>query len=237
MYAREVEDRELTFGVSGKLIRNVLVMYDRETESYWSQLLGEAVDGEMVGAKLTFLPSWFMTWEEWKDMHPDTVALDKNGRRGGGDTYDSYYASDSAGVIGRTNFDDRLYTKEFVIGVELEDTAVAYPFSVLNREPLINDSVGNKELLVLLDLQSGAGTVFDRTVDGMPLTFSHNEDQTTMTDAESSSTWDRLTGVAIDGPLNGTELERVKSVASFWFGWVDFHPDTIVYGLDQDAGS
>ena len=47
MYDREVEDKELTFGVSGKLIRNVLVMYDRETESYWSQLLGEAVDGEL----------------------------------------------------------------------------------------------------------------------------------------------------------------------------------------------
>ena len=230
MYAREVEDRELTFGVSGKLIRNVLVMYDRETESYWSQLLGEAVDGKMVGAKLNFVPSWFMSWEEWKEIHPDTLALDKNGRRGSRDTYDSYYASDSAGVIGRSNFDDRLYTKEFVIGVELEDAAVAYPFSSLNAEPLINDSVGGKDLLVMLDLQSGAGTVFDRTVDGETLTFSPNDDHASMSDAESGSTWDRLTGKAIDGPLSGTELERIKSVASFWFGWVDFHPDTLIYG-------
>ena len=151
MYAREVEDKELTFGVSGKLIRNVLVMYDRETNSYWSQLLGEAIDGEMGGAKLTFLPSWFMTWEEWKERHPDTVALDKNGRRGQRDTYDSYYASESAGVIGRSNFDDRLQTKEFIIGVELEDGAVADPFRVLNSEPLINDSVAGKELLVTFD--------------------------------------------------------------------------------------
>jgi hypothetical protein len=232
VYGREVEDKELTFGVSGKLIRNVLVMYDRETNSYWSQLLGEAVDGEMVGAKLTFLPSWFMTWEEWKNMHPDTVALDKNGRRGSGDTYDSYYASESAGVIGRSNFDERLGTKEFVIGVELEDASVAYPFSVLSQETLINDAVAGKDLLVAFDRQGGAGVVFDRTVDGRSLTFSPTADQATITDIETGSTWDKMTGNAVGGPLNGTELERVKSVASFWFGWVDFHPDTIIYGIE-----
>lgn len=232
MYGREVEDKELTFGVSGKLIRNVLVMYDRETESYWSQLLGEAVDGKMVGAKLTYLPSWFMTWQEWKERHPATLALDKQGRRGAQDVYDSYYASDRAGVIGRSNSDDRLYTKEFVIGVELDDVSVAYPFSALNEEPLINDTVAGRELLVILDAQSGAGSVFNRMVEDETLTFSQNEDGKTMRDAQSGSTWDMLSGTAIDGPLSGTELERIKHVASFWFGWVDFHPDTILYGFD-----
>ena len=235
MYDREVEDEELTFGVSGKLIRNVLVMYDRETNSFWSQLLGEAVDGEMVGAKLTYLPSWFMTWEEWKEMHPDTIALDKNGRRGSEDVYDSYYASERAGVIGRSKFDERLKTKEFVIGVELENAAIAYPFSVLNHEPIINDSLDGKDFLVMFDLQSGASVVFERTVEGQTLTFSQNDDESTMTDLETGSIWERMNGTAIDGPLRGTELKRVKSVASFWFGWVDFHPDTIVYGLDNDS--
>lgn len=235
MYDREVEDEELTFGVSGKLIRNVLVMYDRETNSFWSQLLGEAVDGEMVGAKLTYLPSWFMTWEEWKEIHPDTIALDKNGHRGSEDVYDSYYASERAGVIGRSNFDERLQTKEFVIGVELENAAIAYPFSVLNHEPIINDSLDGKDFLVMFDLQSGASVVFERTVEGQTLTFSQNDDESTMTDLETGSIWERMNGTAIDGPLRGTELKRVKSVASFWFGWVDFHPDTIVYGLDNDS--
>ena len=125
MYSREVEDREFTFGVSGKLIRNVLVMYDRQTNSFWSQLLGESVEGEMIGAKLEFLPSWMTTWEEWKAMHPETVALDKGRRVGKRDTYDSYYVSPSAGVIGETLEDDRLQTKEFVIGLETAETAVA----------------------------------------------------------------------------------------------------------------
>jgi hypothetical protein len=234
VYDRKVEGKEFTFGVSGKLIRNVLVMYDRETNSYWSQLLGEAVDGEMVGAKLDYLPSWFMTWEEWKQRYPNTIALDKNGRRGSDDVYDSYYASERAGVIGRSNLDERLQTKEFVIGVELENAAVAYPFSILNREPIINDSISGKDLLVTFDLQSGAGAVFERTIDDRSLTFNQNQNELTMTDIETGSTWDRMSGTAIDGPLRGTDLKRVKSVASFWFGWVDFHPQTIVYGLDNE---
>jgi hypothetical protein len=231
VYAREIDGKEFTFGVSGKLIRNVLVMYDRQTESYWSQLLGESVAGELVGTKLEFLPSWMTTWEQWKELHPDTIALDKGGRRGSRDSYASYYASDSAGVIGKTNFDDRLYTKEFVIGVEVEDTAVAYPFSVLNNQAIINDSVGDNELLVTFDRNSGIGIVFDRTLDGEILTFSQASENLIVTDEETGSTWDALSGNAIDGPLAGNQLDRIKSTTVFWFGWADFHPETLVYGI------
>lgn len=232
MYAREIEGQEYSFGVSGKLIRNVLVMYDRQTESYWSQLIGEAVAGEMVGTKLAFLPSWMTTWAQWKEMHPDTVALDKGGRRGGRDSYEGYYASNSAGVIGKTIFDDRLYTKEFVLGVEVNDTAVAYPFSVLNNEPVLNDSVDDKDMLIVFNSETGTGLVFDRAVDDQVLTFSPGTEDFVLSDAETGSSWDAFSGLAIDGPLSGTQLERIKSTSVFWFGWVDFHPQTLVYGIE-----
>ncbi len=229
MYAREIEGEEFTFGVSGKLIRNVLVMYDRQTESYWSQLLGESVAGTMAGTKLEFLPSWMMSWEQWKELHPETIALDKGGRRGGRDSYEGYYASDRAGVIGKTNDDERLYTKEFVVGVELEDDAVAYPFSALNEEPVINDALNGHDLLVVFDRQRGTGLVYDRNVDGQLLTFTQNSDQMTVKDEETGTVWDAFSGQALEGPLLGKQLERVKSTIVFWFGWVDFHPDTLVY--------
>ena len=232
MYAREIDGAEFSFGVSGKLIRNVLVMYDRQTESYWSQLLGESVAGDMVGTKLEFLPSWMTTWEKWKELHPETVALDKGGRRGGRDKYSSYYASDRAGVIGKTNFDDRLYTKEFVIGVELEDTAVAYPFSILNTQSSINDNVGDRNLLVTFDKNSGTGMVFDRTVDGKVLTFSPVSEDLKVIEEETGTTWDVFSGQAIGGPLAGEQLDRIKSTTVFWFGWADFHPETLIYGLE-----
>jgi hypothetical protein len=230
VYARQINEEEFTFGVSGKLIRNALVMYDRQTESYWSQMLGEAVAGPMIGTKLEFLPSWMMTWEQWKELHPDTVALDKEGRRGSRDTYDSYYASGRPGVIEQTNVDERLYTKEFVIGAELGDTAIAYPFSMLNAEPLINDSVDNHDLLVIFDPNEASGVVFDRNVRGQLLTFVHGEAEMTLIDEETGTLWDAFSGEAIKGPLAGEQLERVKSTIVFWFGWVDFHPDTLIYG-------
>lgn len=231
MYSREIDGEEFTFGVSGKLIRNVLVMYDRQTETLWSQLLGEAVEGELIGTKLEFVPSWMTTWEQWKEMHPDTVALDKGFRTGKRDTYDSYYASGSTGVIGETLQDDRLYVKEFITGVELDDAAIAYPFSVLNNEPVVNDSFAGMELLVVFDANTAATAVFDRTVNGQLLTFAG--DGFTLTDVETGSTWDIFSGEATDGPLAGTQLERIKSTTSFWFGWKDFHPDTRVYGIDD----
>jgi hypothetical protein len=232
VYAREIDGREFSFGVSGKLIRNVLVMYDRQTESYWSQLLGESVEGEMIGTKLDFLPSWMMNWEAWKGIHPDTVALHKGGMRGGRDTYESYYRSSSAGVIGETLFDDRLYTKEFVVGVEIGSASIAYPFSALNDEPIVNDTVEGTDLLVVFDKESAASAVFSRKLGEQTLTFTSDSSDRIMVDEETESRWDSLSGLAISGPLAGGQLERIKSTTSFWFGWKDFHPDTAVYGLD-----
>ena len=141
-------------------------MYDRQTESLWSQLLGESVKGPLIGTKLEFVPSWMMTWEEWKTQYPDTLALNKNGRRGGRDSYTSYYASASPGVIGETFYDDRLYTKEFVTGVELEEAnqfydpqelvmgvsfngdSRAYSAPFLSNHEIVNDTVGGVKIAV-----------------------------------------------------------------------------------------
>lgn len=233
MYARDIAGQEFTFGVSGKLIRNVLVMYDRETNSLWSQLLGEAVQGEMVGAKLAFLPAWMTTWSEWKGLHPDTLALDKEGRRGSRDAYDFYYASAEAGVIGETVQDERLPTKQFVIGVEYPQTAVAYPFSILNDEPLINDMHDGLPTLIVFDAASAAGVAYNRQVNGQTLTFTATDIPRQLSDVETGSIWDSFSGVALAGPRAGQSLERVKSTVVFWFGWKDFHPHTLIYGLDS----
>lgn len=230
MYSREIDGEEFTFGVSGKLIMNVLVMYDRQTNTLWSQLLGEAVEGPLKGTKLEFLPSWQTTWEDWKTQHPDTVALRK-GFSSGREPYASYFNSSAAGVIGETISDDRLYVKEFVIGVEHQDEAVAYPFSVLNDEPAVNDVVGDVPVLVTFYADTATGVVFERTLNGQILTFSGGPDLV-LTDQETGSTWDGRSGLATDGPLAGEQLTRIKSTRSFWFGWKDFYPETRVYGID-----
>lgn len=229
MYSREIDGQEYTFGVSGKLIRNVLVMYDRQTGSLWSQLLGEAVEGPLKGTQLEFLPAWQTTWQDWKTRYPQTLALQK-GNSGGFDPYERYFRSPDAGVIGEAIEDRRLYVKEFVIGVEQNGEAVAYPYSVLNDRPVVNHQVGGVPLLVVFDAETGSGVVFSRVLDGQTLTF-QSEDGLVLQDEETGSTWDGRSGDALYGPLAGKSLERLKSTRSFWFGWKDFYPGTQVYGI------
>jgi hypothetical protein len=231
VYSREINGEEYTFGVSGKLIMNVLVMYDRQTGTLWSQLLGEAVEGELKGTKLEFLPAWQTTWADWKNQHPESLALRK-GYFGAADPYDSYYQSSQSGVIGEDHFDDRLYVKEFVVGVEEGGAAIAYPFSVLNDQPVVNDQIGDVPLLVVFNADTGTGVVFNRRIDDQVLTFNIS-DGLTLIDEETNTLWEGMKGQALEGPLAGQELSRLKSTSSFWFGWKDWYPDTQIYGLEE----
>lgn len=228
MYSREIGGKEYSFGVSGKLIMNVLVMYDQQTQTLWSQLLGEAVEGPLKGTKLEYVPAIHTTWEDWKTQHPDTLALVK-GYYGTLTAYRDYYASSDAGVIGEAHSDNRLYVKEFVVGVERSGEAVAYPFSALNDQPVVNDEVGGEPVLVVFNKDTGASAVFSRALDGQTLTFLQKEGLT-LADAETESTWEGMNGIATSGPLSGKQLTRIKSTSSFWFGWKDFYPDTRVWG-------
>ena len=209
---------------------NVLVMYDRQTDSLWSQLLGEAIEGEMAGTKLDYVASWMTTWSDWKDRHPNTVALEK-GYRGSRDPYYKYYLSDRAGVLGEDHIDERLASKQWIIGVTSEDESVAYPFLILNDEIVVNDSIGGEPILVVFDPGTANSAVFRRTVGGDTLNFIQVSDMQ-IRDLETSTTWDGLSGEAIEGQLAGEKLDRVKSTRSFWFGWKDFYPHTGVYGID-----
>ncbi len=235
MYAREIGGREFNFGVSGMLSRNVLIMYDWQTNSLWSQLIGEAISGEMIGTRLDYLPSWMTTWSEWKAMHPETVALRKT-FKGNRDPYITYYLGDSAGVLGRTLPSDErqsapgLYDKEFVIGVELSGQAAAFPFGVLNDEPVVNHELAGEPILVVFDPIVTTHAVYSRVVAGTVLTFQADEaDPGRVRDRETGTVWDRFSGTALSGTLAGERLARIKSTTSFWFGWEDFHPDTALY--------
>ena len=233
MYARNVKERTLTFGVSGKLIMNALVMYDHQTESLWSQFLGQAVKGEFTGTKLEFIPALMTDWATWVELHPDTKVLDK-GRRRVSDPYQSYYASEYAGIIGEAVTDTRLSTKEFVIGVEQGGQARVFPYRLLNKTPLLNDTLLDVPILVVFDTESGTGVVFRRDVESQVHTFEMVEDEAggplMMVDRATGSRWMALTGEAVEGPLTGSVLKQFRSLLTFWFAWTDYYPDTQVHG-------
>jgi hypothetical protein len=76
-FDRRVDGRVLTFGVTGKLRSSDMVMYDRETESWWQQAVGEGIVGEMTGVELVQLPTWMEGWAEFRARNPDGLVMDE----------------------------------------------------------------------------------------------------------------------------------------------------------------
>lgn len=222
----------LTFGVSGKLIRNGMVMYDDETDTLWSQVLGEAVQGSLLGNSLEIVPSTQTTWKAWRELYPDTLVLDKGGRYRS-DPYERYYLDGDAGIVGRSVEDNRLYLKEYVIGLSLDGRSKAYPFSVLDDLRVVNDSIGSLAVLVVFDKENGTGLVYDRSHGGRVLEFEPANDGSgsnfVIRDTETGTRWQAFTGEAIDGQLEGETLTQIPATYVFWFGWVDHHPDTELF--------
>ncbi|NIQ00177.1 MAG: DUF3179 domain-containing protein [Nitrospinaceae bacterium] len=156
--------RVLTFGVSGLLYKSDVLMYDRQTESLWSQIKQQAVTGPMTGTSLTLLTSTHTRWDAWRKRYPETFVLSTQTghvRDYDRDPYAGYAASDrvmfSVGKLNR-----QFHPKEPVIGVKLNGVAKAYPFSELAKmKSPFKDRVGEKTLWVVYDAPSRTATIKD----------------------------------------------------------------------------
>ena len=225
MYARTVEGKVLTFGVSGKLVRNSLIMYDRETHSLWSHLTGAAIEGPLKGTQLQVITATQTTWREWRRAYPSTLVL-KHDYPGQRDSYRSYYAGGDSGILGRKRDNTQLPAKAKVLGLRIQDHPKAYAIDSVLKAGAVNDTLENVPLVVF-----GAGdgaAAFRRDVTGQTLTFRKRGDGS-IADQETGSRWDPVSGRAVDGSLAGTSLVQLPATNSFWFGWFDFFPGTELY--------
>lgn len=244
-FDRTVDGRMLDFGTTGRLRYSNLIMYDRQTETWWQQATGEAIAGEMTGSQLEFLPASIVSWEDFRASHPDGSVLSRDTgyvRDYGRNPYSGY------DNINRSPFlydgpitPDQLPPMARVLAVEIGDEIVAYPYQALESEQVVNDNVGGEEIVVLwqpgtasaLDTPSlaqgrdvGSAIAFSRQVDGRSLTFEARPEG--ITDRETGTLWNFL-GEAVEGPLEGQHLREVVAINHFWFSWSVFRPGTRVY--------
>ena len=231
---RRAAGRETVFGVSGRLWRDDLVLYDRATESWWSQLLATAIRGPLTGEQLSLLPSSLTSWGEWRATHPATRVLLPPPRsdtlRGRDATFDYFapkYGYDDDQLIGYAgDGGDRPAPRRLVVGVTAGGDARAYPFDVVVEAGVVNDAVGGLPVVVTVT-PGDALVAYERQVDGTALAFEPAGDAHLRA---GGSRWERATGRAVDGPHAGTQLAPATDVpAMFWKGWRDFHPETGVY--------
>lgn len=155
-FIARMDEIKLVFGVSGLLYNSDVLLYDRQSESLWSQIRAEAVTGEFIGLKLQTLPLIHTSWKKWKVQYPATLVLsEKTGfvRNYGRNPYQGYALTEQLYFPVANTSDAPLHPKETVLGVELNGGFKAYPFSRLKQygKEQFNDSVGGAEVMIFWD--------------------------------------------------------------------------------------
>lgn len=245
-FDRRLDGEVLRFGTSGLLRFSDLVMWDDLTESWWQQVTGEAIVGDLTGKRLEFLPATIVSWADFKSLRPDGLVLSRDTgffRPYGNNPYVGYDNIENSPWLYAGPVDGRLPPMERVVTVTVGDTDVAYPFSVLAQVGGVNDLVAEQPIVVLfkpgtssaLDApviatsrDIGSAAVYDPTVDGQVLHFRTQNEW--FVDEETGSQWNIL-GESVAGPLAGKRLNPVVHGNHFWFSWAVFKPETIIYGI------
>lgn len=230
VFNRTVDGQVLEFGVSGKLYNSNLIMYDRSSETLWSQALGMGIVGKYSGTKLEKIPFDLAYWNDWRELYPNSKVLSINtgfGRPYDVDPYGDYYTNPNI-YFPVSHRDYRLGAKEVVIGIEYNGMYKAYRLDDIEGKKVINDSINGKPI-VLLSPYPYMVRVFDASLDnGRVLEFQYNRDSNEMVDKQTGSRWS-IDGSVIDGGMEGKSLTRLPVDIGFWFTWAAFHPDTELY--------
>jgi len=207
VHVRKVNGETEVFGNQGALFMNAMTWWDHTTNSVWSQVWGRAIDGPLKGAELELLPSQTIPWGSWKAQHPDTLIMTYGARR--------------------LRFVGERFFPGYVIGVTLGDEAKAFPYEAAAQARVINDSLDQVPLSVVVNPDTQAVAVFVRRARDQDLTLRWVGDH--LVDDETGSAWDPVLGLAYDGPLQGETLRPIPYVPAFPSAWADFYPQSEFY--------
>lgn len=222
MYGRTYGGRELSFEPSGGLLHAALVMQDKQTDSYWSIMTGDAIAGQFKGTRLEELKLGVKAqWRDWRTAHPDTLVLSVGGvQHVENNPYDNYMSS-AAGFREAEAKDARLPTKEAVYAFQLDGRQYAVPLH------LVAEGVA---------LDAGGVSIFLYRPKGAAIYYSTRAFQAPSGDFERrpDGWYARSSGNRFD-PLRGEFTEdrgrapaRLDGFDTFWYIWSLTHPGTAV---------
>ena len=240
-FSRSLGGQTLDFGATGVLRNSDLVMYDRQTFTWWQQLTGEGVVGQLTGRRLKPLGSQILSWRRFRTLHPGGRVLSRETgfERDYGSTPYVLYEGSNDPYLFRDRPDETLPATERVAAIPTgRRGAVVYPFSRLRREAPINDAIGQRPIVVFFDSRVasplddatiaqgdrvGSASVFYRSLDGSELSFVPDERRGVFRDRQTGSSW-TMTGRAVAGPLSGSRLRPLRHDDQFWFALAAFYP-------------
>jgi hypothetical protein len=240
VFDRRVRGRELSFGTTGNLRRSNLVMWDRQTQTWWQQLTAEAIVGKLAGERLRPLGAQTLSWAQFKRRFPngDVLAPEtgENEREYDRNPYLGYEEPASRPHLFRGPVDARLAPKDRVVALLGARPPIVVPFSRLAREPVVAVKAGRVPAVVLYvrgvasavdrDAVSeskdvGTAGAFDRRLGARTLSFERRG--AAFVDRETGSRWD-VTGRAVAGRLSGRQLRPLRHDEQYWFSLAAFLP-------------
>jgi hypothetical protein len=242
-FDRRVEGRALDFGTTGRLRYSDLVMYDRQTESWWQQFIGKGIVGRYAGTTLKRIPSSIVAFEDFAASYSKGRVLSRQTgffRPYGRNPYVGYDRIDQSPFF-QVKKDTRLPPMERVLSVSAGGARRIYPLTLLETHPVVSAELGGVPYVVFaksgmnspLDSASiregrpiSAAAAFDRRVAGRILEFSFEGGR--IVDRSTGSAWNIL-GEATSGTLKGQRLATMpESGVHFAFAWLAFNPDSEV---------
>lgn len=164
-----VRGERVEFGTSGKLWKSNLVMYDRKTDTLWSQILGEAILGELTGNKLKVLPSDQILYGNWKKQFPkgDVLSQDTGAIKVyGSNPYGNYFSVANFSLQLAGGSDDRLANDAFIFGVVEGDKAKAYDIEAVKRKGIVEDNFAGNDFILRYDKELDIVRMFKKLSDG-----------------------------------------------------------------------
>jgi len=231
---RQVQGSTTTFGVSGLLYNSNLIPYDRATNSNWSQMRLDCVNGDLIETKAITYQLVETSWKTWKEMYPNSTVVSENtsyNRNYGNYPYGDYKTNQSKLLFPVSNTDSRLPNKERVHGILVNGNAKVYSIDLFsNTVKVIEDNfksiqiviAGNKTKNFIVSfkrkLSDGTSLTFEAVQDSLPVILRDNE----------GSRWD-VFGNGVSGPRMGEKLTATTSFMGYWFAWAAFYPDVEIY--------
>ncbi len=164
VFNADIKGKKLTFGVSGLLYNSDVLLYDRDSESLWSQLQKRAVTGQYKSTQLKVIPSVRTSWFEWKKKNPNSLVLSRDtsfSRDYDRDPYKGYALEESL-YFPVSKKSSAYSNKEMVFVIDFENNKKAYPFSELSKtgSTTIFDTLNGNKIKIIWDQKSQTAEAF-----------------------------------------------------------------------------
>ncbi len=223
---RTINGQETEFGVSGKLYNTNLIPYDRLTDSYWTQIGLECVNGDLIGREIETHQVVETEWGTWKESYPNSLVMNLStgfSRSYGNYPYGDYITNNDRFLFPVEPLDERLPSKERVLGVIEPNFEKAYSINLFDTERVLVENYDQGEFFVIGSKEDNYILAYENNLGLQDVVFKQSSLPIVAEDAAGNQIG--MDGSILSGPMAGAQLNPLNSFIGYWFSLGAFYPE------------